>query len=383
MIQKDRYQNNTTVPPRSPASSHLHLKDIDFNHLLSDSLLHSSRRESIETLQENQHIESIHSTQAENQDLQGQHQETLHSYYEQALALIHAGQYSDASAVMQKAIFVDLDSRLPTLIVKSCDFWDTRLRKIKHLPILEMFTAVHEAWIHFNKNIVRKDAVTLDRVVHAIRMQVFGLIVDQLRRHPEVEQDIHYAFALARAYKYRGDYDEAIDVYALVLEIDAKNPAALAELADCYAIIDEETHAKVLFREAFFHGPDRIVMSNLDSVMIKQLERKMQDLHLPEVYIPEWMAVYGVVWGLLIYSRELSKSEYARLNHSIHALRAQVEEHPEKRGYLVPRLIYRLFWLIDYFIANEVDAGVTRQNIEKVLIEIKFLDEKIYKKYKL
>ncbi|NIZ18497.1 tetratricopeptide repeat protein [Entomospira culicis] len=375
--QKEKFDYNQSQPLEK---THIDLKKIDFNHLLNDSLLQSSRQVAEKPLPENQEFSPNIEPSA---DDSSPDQPTLNTFYEEALREIQQGNYASASEIMQKAIFIDLDSRLPSLMVKTCDFWDARLKKLRHLPLLELFPATYEAWLNFYKNIVRSDTLVLDRVIHVVRMQVFGNVIEQLKTHPRLEQDAQYAFALARAYKYRGDYDEAIDIYALVLELDAKNPSALAELADCYAIIDEEGRAKILFREAFFHGADRILMDNLESVMIKQLRQKTRELHLPETYLAEWMAVYGVVFGLFDTSRELSNSEYARLNHSIHALRAQVEEHPEKRGFLVPRLIYRLFWLIDYFVANQVDAQVTRQNIEKVLFEIKFLDERVYKKYKL
>jgi tetratricopeptide (TPR) repeat protein len=379
MIKKE--QNAILKTPIASTKQHVNLKKIDFNQLLSDSALQTSRHAKENTLQQDAtNLTNDPATTTEEDVASG---ENLHNYYELALQYIQMGNYTDASAIMQKAIFIDLDSRIPSLVVKSCDYWAMRLKKVERLKPDEFFTSICEAWLNFNKNIVRADFLVLDRIVYAIRMQVFAMAIHQLQDHPSVEQELSYAFALARAYKFRGDYDEAIDSYALVLEMEPKHPAALAELADCYAIIDEEIHAKVLLREAFFHGADRIIMENLDSVMIKQLYQKTQDLQLPQPYVAEWMAVYGVVWGLLSYSRELSKSEYARLNHSIHALRAQVEEHPEKHVFLVPRLIYRLFWLIDYFVANEIDAKVTKESIEKVLFEIKFLDERVYRKYKL
>lgn len=375
-------RNTSFKKSSSLEKSSIDFRKIDFNHLLGDSFPHLVRHNDFNSLEEG--AEKFTKDAAESFMRGKEEVNTLSFYYEAALVHIQNGQYEEASQLMQKAVFIDLESRLPGLVIKSCDFWTHRLKKMSFLSLLEKAEYVYEAWASFHQNIVRSDSITLDRVIYAIRMQVFGLLIDQLKECVEVEHDVSYALALARAYKYRGDYDEAIDVYTLILETEVKHSAVLAELADCYAIIDEEVRAKILFREAFFHNVEDIVFTNLESVMIKQLYQKISDLQLfEEVYFLDWMAVYGVVYGVFNYSRELSKSEYTRLNHSIHALRSQIEEHPEKSYLLKPKLIYRLFWLIDYFLANQVDVVVTKENIEKVLFEIKFLDERVYKKYKL
>lgn len=362
--------------------SSIDFKKIDFNHLLGDSFPNLGRHNDFNSLEEGN--EKSAKDVSENFVHGKEEVNSLSFYYESALNYIQDGQYEEASRLMQKAVFIDLESRLPGLVIKSCDFWAHRLKKMGFLSPLERAVYVYDAWVSFHQNIVRSDLMALDRVIYAIRMQVFGLLIEQLKGCAEVEHDTSYALALARAYKYRGDYDEAIDVYTLILETEIRHSAVLAELADCYAIIDEEIRAKILFREAFFHNVEDIVFANLESVMIKQLYQKTVELQLfEEPYLLDWVAVYGVVYGVFNYSRELSKSEYTRLNHSIHALRSQIEEHPQKSHFLKPKLIYRLFWLIDYFLANQVDAVVTKENIEKVLFEIKFLDERVYKKYKL
>jgi hypothetical protein len=87
--------------------------------------------------------------------------------------------------------------------------------------------------------------------------------------------------------------------------------------------------------------------------------------------------VYGAVFGVFNVKRELKAVEAGKLRQSIYQLENESREGGEDRATLVPRLINRYFWIIDYYIAAKED----RARIDEVLLKIRLLDQSIYKQY--
>jgi tetratricopeptide (TPR) repeat protein len=383
MLRKSKHNPS---PPVVESRPHTELRKVDFNRLLDGALLFSSKEDISSSSQSSPSLPVEATVSVSLPEAQTQTSQPVYLFYDQAIKLVRNGQYSQASELLQQVVFIDLNSRTPNVAIKCCDFWTRRFHRLRLLKGLEIAHFLFESWQSFNSNVLRETDGEIERLVFTIKMQVFGHVVKELTNELHVKPgDSDVLVFLARAHKMRGDFDEAIDLYAEVLNLENNRPEALAELADCYAVIDEEVHAKALFREAFFHGAERIDSLYLESAMYIQLEQKTFNEVYTQSHIQEWMAVYGVVYGVFGFARELNSAEYARLNQSIHALRIQLEENlsGEKRNSLVPRLLYRLFWLIDYYLSLGVEVETTRENIKKVLLEIRFLDERVYKKYKL
>lgn len=382
MLRKPKHH---VSPPVAESRPHTELKKVDFNRLLNGALLLNSKETSTPSVTPEVALkgeDNLVSADAP-EPLASQ---PIYLFYDQAIKLVRNGQYAQASELLQQVVFLDLNSRTPNIAIKCCDFWARRFHRLRLLKGLEVAHFLFESWQSFSTNVLRETDREIERLVFTAKMQIFGHVAKELEHESYLKPDDSNVWLfLARSHKMRGDFDEAIELYANVLSVEKNRPEALAELADCYAVIDEEVHAKALFREAFFHGPERIDPLYLESAMYIQLEQKtFSEVHT-QGHLQEWMAVYGVVYGTFSFARELSSAEYARLNQSIHALRAQLDESMagEKRDSLVPRLIYRLFWLIDYYLSLGVEVETTRENIKKVLLEIRFLDERVYKKYKL
>ena len=109
--------------------------------------------------------------------------------------------------------------------------------------------------------------------------------------------------------------------------------------------------------------------------MIQRLIAKLKSQGLTEEQLPEWIPVYGTVYGLFNVKRELRPLELGKLKQSIYQLEKELlQEHPEQ---LVPRIINQYFWLIDHY----VSSGEDREKIEEILRKIESIDPNIYKEY--
>lgn len=303
---------------------------------------------------------------------------------DEGIDALREGDFEHAGACFQKVVFVDLEHEYAQSMLKMADYWIEKSRRYHFLPQNERADFLLESWKSFNEVVLSRLEFFPDRALFAIRGWLFGRAAQYIEVQLKEKESPDLYLKLGRAYKMRGDYDLAIEAYSEGVSMSREDPRLLAELADCYAIVDEEANARIFFREALFQGAMAIDFDYLDSAMITNLQKKVKEIRPEDKYSPEWLGVYGVLWGLFSIAREMKPAEYARLNQSIHMLRSEIEDIPVRREILVPKLIYRLFWLIDYYRnLSGGDPETAKTRIRSALLDIRFLDERIAKEYKL
>ena len=83
---------------------------------------------------------------------------------------------------------------------------------------------------------------------------------------------------IGRCCKGIGNYERAIENLERA-NIERKDDARiLAELADCYSLVNESRAAKVFFREAFFLDPQAIDLAGLESPLIQRLAARLREM---------------------------------------------------------------------------------------------------------
>jgi tetratricopeptide (TPR) repeat protein len=182
---------------------------------------------------------------------------------------------------------------------------------------------------------------------------------------------------IGRCYKGIGEYDRALENLKTAGQQRREDPEILAELADCYALVNEVQASKAFFREAFFIGPQQVGIWGLESEMIRRLIAKVRELGFESPVLEEWLPVYGVLFGVFTVKRELRSIEYGKLKQSIYALEREFQDRNENEDVLMPRLINRYFWLIDHYVSTGEDRG----KIDEVLLKLRTLNPAIYQQY--
>ncbi|MDR2103109.1 MAG: hypothetical protein LBP42_03285 [Treponema sp.] len=183
---------------------------------------------------------------------------------------------------------------------------------------------------------------------------------------------------VGRCYKGVGNYDLALKYLEQAGRFKREDGETLAELADVNALLEETRIAKALFREAFFLDPQGIDLRSMESELIIRLRDRVKDLGYMGSELPEWIPIYGCLFGVFSVKRELKPIELGRLKQSIFALENEIRAHSDKNGLLVPRLINRYFWLIDHYENVREDPGL----IEETMLRIKLIDPVIYERYR-
>lgn len=191
------------------------------------------------------------------------------------------------------------------------------------------------------------------------------------------DMDPELYLRIGKCYKVIGNYEKAIECLELASQQKKENPEILAELADCYSLVNEVRVSKAFFREAFFINPQDVDISSIESPMMHRLISKIKEFGFPELELAEWIPVYGTILGVFNVKRELRPLELGKLKQSIYSLEKMLEEGNQENQYPVPRLINRYFWLIDHFVSTKED----KHKIEETVLKIKEIDPSIYRQY--
>lgn len=287
------------------------------------------------------------------------------------------GKFSEAVSLLEKALSIDFEYTDIANALKCANFWLERVDKLEDISGgYERGGYLLHQWQVFNAFCARLENIS-ERCLFTLKHYVFGLALENygsLYNENDLN-DPEILLAMGRCHKARGNFEDAIKFMELAGQQKREDAVILCELADCYSLVNENRAARLFFREAFFRDPRAIELSYLESPMIQRLIGKLKTQGLSEAELPEWIPVYGTVYGLFNVKRELRPLELGKLKQSIYQLEKDwMQEH---RQQLAPRIINHYFWLIDHY----VSSGEDREKIEEILRKIEEIDPKIYREY--
>jgi tetratricopeptide (TPR) repeat protein len=287
---------------------------------------------------------------------------------------------AQANELLEKALSIDFEHPEVVYALKCVNFWTERAGRAAELqPGFEKGEYLLSQWKSFQAFLARFGSA-YERCVYAVRQFVFsealasyqGMMTDS-----ENQQDPELLVRMGKCYKGKGDYIPAVKFFEAAAQNRREDAETLAELGDCYALINETRSAKALLREAFFVNARKVEIDSLESEMMRRLVSKLRELGLASPELEEWLPVYAVLFGVFTVKRELRPIEIGKLKQSIYQLEKEQKEDGADAQYLVPRLINRYFWLIDHYIAVREE----KPKIDEVLLKIKLLDASVHRQY--
>jgi len=294
---------------------------------------------------------------------------------------IREGRFTEAEERLESALEIDFEHDEVLSTLKCCKFWKERIPRLNEIhDDCERGEFLLRQWHSFQDFLPRMEA-PIERELFVLRKWVFGTALVSFKRvvRANEEPEAGLLLNIGRCYKLSGDFEKALEYLESAGRKRRDDAEVLAEIADCYALVDETKAAKAFFREAFFMNPQKIELAFLESGLITRLIARVRNMGYAETVLNEWIPVYGVLLGVLNVKRELRPLEYGKLKQSIYSLEKRIQEEGNNAEHdsLVPRLLNRYFWLIDHY----VNAHENREWVEEVLHKIKMIDEHIYTQY--
>lgn len=285
-----------------------------------------------------------------------------------------------ATDLLDRALAADYEHEEVLYSLKCSNFWNEKLSRLSSMQNpFERGEYIMSQWKGFS-GFSAKLGGDFERSRYAFKRFAFSLALEQYRLLPPEENESHeaeLALRMGRCLKGSGDFDSALKCLESAATTRKDDAEVLAELADTYALSGDARSSKALFREAFYLGAQRIDLDFLESEMIRRLIDRVTALGYSGTELAEWIPVYACLYGVFTVKRELKAVEAGKLRQSIYQLENELKENQGSRAVLVPRLINRYFWLIDYYMAARED----RAKIEEILLKIRLLDVSVFKQY--
>ncbi len=265
-------------------------------------------------------------------------------------------------------------------LLRSMDMSDERVKTDTMYVVfwLSRKTKYREIEDHYKRGIfiLRQWKVFLDyikgrerdeKVYSAIKTRIFSQALYSFSRFASESRisDSATLFHIGVCYKNIGNYLEAIRNLEAANAKKNGDAAVLAELADCYEMVNETRIARIFFKEAFYIDPQKIDLDGLESSMIQQLADHVRNMGYTGAALKEWIPVYGVLEGLFAIKRELRSLEVAQLKQSIVTLETALNDE-ENNELNIPRLINRYFWLIDFYDIIGNNSGAKENTLKKI-----------------
>jgi tetratricopeptide (TPR) repeat protein len=306
--------------------------------------------------------------------------ETVIQIFSTVCQTLREGLFSESIEALERVLEKDVEYPGASSTLKCATFWKERLEK-EHAPQDGFGRGEHmlSQWRLFQAFADRLDDMP-EQCMFAIKQFVFSTALScYLSEAPETEQggDPDVLLQVGRCCKGIGDYERAIDALERANRERRDDAPILAELADCYSLVNESRAAKAFFREAFFVDPQAIDLAGLESPLIQRLAARLRSKGHSGPGLSEWLPVYGAIWGVFNVKREMKPLEFGKLKQSIYRLEKECRTAGVAREILVPRLINRYFWLIDHYLTT----GEPRDRVDEVLAKIREIDPGIYAEY--
>ena len=312
-------------------------------------------------------------------NVQSQQNNDISNMLKNAYNFINNGAFGAAGDTLEKALTIDFDNGELICALKCNGFWTEKNSRYQEITDpFESGEYLIKQWKSFQTFLERNED-NFEQGIFSIKQWVFGKALGDFMTLLDgpTGGDPELLFRIGKCYKGKGNYKQALEYLEASNHQKADDPRIIAELADCYAFINETKAAKVFFREAFFLDPQIIELADLESMMIQRLLDSLREMGYESPALSEWIPVYGVLYGIFNVKRELRSLEYGKLKQSIFTLQSRLGEENQDSYKTEPRLINRYFWLIDHYISS----GDNREKVDDVLQRIKEINPAVYDHY--
>lgn len=294
-----------------------------------------------------------------------------------SLDLLKNGKFEEALNSFNLILKLNYSNSIAESGIKYCKYWMPRINKIIQInDNYEKGKILFKEWKKFEifansmKN-VQKKAIT------NIMFFILNAALDAFKKDLRENRisDFETIFIIALSCKKIGDYKNSIKYFEESLILQNDNSNIIAQLADCYALIDQEKKAKLLFREAFFLDPSSIELDMLDSNIITYIVTKILEFNISKKELNYWIPIYGRILGIFNIYRELVPYEIMKIKKEIYYLEDNYKNQIKNDNCLKTKLLNCYFWIYDNIKNNKNEL----LQIEK---KIKNISEQVYNIFK-
>ncbi|MDR0710492.1 MAG: tetratricopeptide repeat protein, partial [Spirochaetaceae bacterium] len=238
-----------------------------------------------------------------------------------------------AQDILEEALRIDFDDPVVVYTLKCVKWWLERIKKLDDFhDAYEKGGFILSQWKSFYSFLDRIGDAEFEPCLYAIRRFVFSSALEYFQDvlgEGENQHEPVLLLQVGQCYKGVGNYDLALRYLQQAIRFRREDGETLAELADVNALLDETRAAKALFREAFFMDPQGVYLQNMESEMIVRLRNQVASLGFSGPELPEWIPIYGTIFGVFTVKRALKPVELGRIRQSVISLENEIRGGPD------------------------------------------------------
>lgn len=288
--------------------------------------------------------------------------------YRNAASCLSQGDFAGARKIYADMLSADLFNRDIKAAMVYSSFWERRKLKYDavsgHISKGKFLISQWKSFVTFTRKWGKGKG---EYIITRIRQHIFNEALYSFTRAKNefMVADGDILFCIGICHKRLGNHKDAVINLENANYKKQNDAAILAELADCMAIRGEDRKARLLFREAFFLNPQGVDIDFLESEKIRELADRIRNDGYSERALREWIPVYGAGCGYFNEKRELRPLEFDTLRRDLMNLESRLSSNDSERELVIPRLINRYLWLIDYYTARKNRIG-TEETYRKI-----------------
>ncbi len=177
-----------------------------------------------------------------------------------------------------------------------------------------------------------------------------------------------------------GEYKASIETLEYARSSNRNNARLNSLLGEAYFNINDASRGLLFFKEAFFINPAEVDLTPLKSKPIRDLIEITKSRKPDAGDFREWMPVFGFTRDILFARRNMNSEQVEAVKREIYTLEKNLHALSKERvkeTNLIPRLINKYIWMLDYFRFQNYDFESITE-IKNRLIE---LDKDTFEEY--
>ncbi|MBN1898053.1 MAG: hypothetical protein JW827_04685 [Spirochaetes bacterium] len=296
-----------------------------------------------------------------------------------AVDYIRNGEFNKALENMEDILNTSPD--FPGLLegIKSVKFWQNRwLKVMRTQPGKEQSDLLLDEWAQYEKYWNSFPSHS-EKILITIKNLIYKKIIKNLIaafKNSEVP-NVTILIKMGMIFLEIDEYIKAIETLEYARMFKKKDSHILGLLAEAYARQGNIQKAKSLFREAFLYNPLEVDLGVIRSEMITDITKQIQEQKVDPKLLGEWIPVYGTVMNVFNIKRELSIEEINKLATEAEEMEKDFYNEKFNHETILPKLINRYLWIIDYYVFQSPNKEYTRIYMNK----LKEVHPQIYERY--
>jgi len=284
------------------------------------------------------------------------YQEISSKAKEKIYTLLEQGLFNES--VKEIDTLLNLTPQNPELInaYRTARFWQNREEKIKNLPEgKETADFLMKEWNIFDQFLAKQKETPsygYQKTMRYIFFKASENYQTAFKKNENTTSSFDLLLKLGNCFLKINEYKKAIQTLEYARSLYSDNAYLLSNLAEAYFQIDDLSTSLLYFKEAFFINPSEIELHNLKADPILKLIKKIKEEQGQEIDIREWIPIYAFTEDVFYVRRNITKSLIINIEKEIYKFEVRfnkMDEKTKRTTKLLPRLINRYLWMLDYY----------------------------------